>query len=105
MKPEKTLSAEEIVNLVSEWGRSHQITDPIRQYAKVIEEAGEIAHELTRNNFQSPALVDAIGDTLVTVIILADILGIDPVEALEKAYNIIKDRSGHTDGNFIKEEQ
>lgn len=75
------------------------------QYAKVIEEAGEIAHELTRNNLQTPELVDAIGDTLVTVIILADILGIDPVEALGKAYNIIKERKGHTNGNFVKEEQ
>lgn len=94
------------MELVKDWGRKHKIFDPMAQYAKVIEEAGEIAHELTRNNLHSPELEDAVGDTLVTVIILADILDINPASALEKAYNTIKDRTGKTEhGNFVKEEQ
>lgn len=98
--------AEEVINAVKEWGRGHKIFDPMAQYAKVVEEAGEIAHELTRNNLHSPAIEDAIGDTLVTVIILADILDIDPVAALDKAYTTIKNRKGHLEnGSFIKEEK
>lgn len=91
---------------VRDWGRAHHIDDPMKQYAKVIEEVGEIAHELTRNRLDSPELVDAIGDSLVTIIILADILHIDPERALWTAYDVIKDRKGKTiAGSFVKEEQ
>lgn len=99
------IDANSLIELVAEWGREHKIFDPVKQFAKVNEEAGEIAHELTRNRLHSAELRDAIGDTLVTVIILADILDIDPVEALNEAYQVIKERKGHTeDGSFIKEE-
>lgn len=101
-----TVDANDLIKCVRDWGREHKIFDPMAQYAKVVEEAGEVAHELTRNRLYSPEMVDAIGDTLVTVIILADILDIDPVEALNEAYITIKDRKGHTEnGSFIKEEQ
>lgn len=101
-----TVDANDLIRLVRDWGREHKIFDPMSQYAKVNEEVGEIAHELTRNNLHSPEVVDAVGDTLVTVIILADILDIDPVEALNEAYNTIKNRKGHTEnGSFIKEKQ
>lgn len=97
----------EVIN----WGRDKGLNDPKSQLNKVIEEVGEIAHEITRNHYdldaleQPDELVDAIGDTLVTVIILADILGIDPVDALASAYETIKDRKGKTqNGTFVKEE-
>lgn len=98
---------EVLVEAVKQWGRDHNITNPFAQYTKVVEEVGEIAHELTRDNLGTLAMEDAIGDTLVTVIILADIVGIDPMMALSNAYNNIKDRKGHTveGGNFVKEEQ
>lgn len=106
MNSNENFTTDSLIEAVKTWGRNHKIFDPISQYAKFVEEAGEIAHELTRNKLHSPELVDAIGDTLVTVIILADILDIDPVEALNGAYNTIKNRTGHTEnGSFIKEEQ
>lgn len=96
---------------VINWGRDKGLNDPKSQLNKVIEEVGEIAHEITRNHYdldvleQPDELVDAIGDTLVTVIVLADILGIDPVDALASAYETIKDRKGKTqNGTFVKEE-
>ena len=96
---------------VINWGRDKGLDDPRSQLNKVMEEVGEIAHEITRNHYdldaleQPDELVDAIGDTLVTVIILADILGIDPVDALASAYEAIKDRKGKTqNGTFVKEE-
>lgn len=94
----------EVVDNVIQWGRSKQLHDCKSQLNKVIEEVGEIAHEITRNKFDTPELEDAIGDTLVTVIILADILNIDPIAALQEAYDVIKNRKGETkNGTFVRE--
>lgn len=97
---------------VIQWGREKGLDDPKAQLNKVIEEVGEIAHEITRNHYdvddleQTDELFDAIGDTLVTVIILADMLNIDPIAALSEAYEQIKDRKGTTEnGTFVKNEQ
>ena len=95
-----------LVESVAQWGRDKGLNDAKAQLNKVIEEVGEIAHEITRNRYDSDELFDAIGDTLVTVIILADILEIDPMGALEEAYAVIMNRSGKTEnGTFIKDEQ
>ena len=95
---------------VIQWGREKGLHDPKAQLNKVIEEVGEIAHEITRNNYdiaaldQPDELFDAIGDTLVTVIILADMLHIDPIAALQEAYGVIKNRKGETkNGTFVRE--
>ncbi len=95
---------------VIQWGREKGLDDPKAQLNKVMEEVGEIAHEITRNNYdldaleQPDELFDAIGDTLVTVIILADILNIDPIAALQEAYGVIKNRKGKTEnGTFVRE--
>lgn len=102
-------------NVISDiimWGRDKGLDDPKAQLNKVIEEIGEIAHEITRNNYdlesleQPDELYDAIGDSLVTIYILSDILNIDPLAAMEVAYGAIKGRKGKTvDGTFVKEEQ
>ena len=96
---------------VKGWGRSKQLHDCKSQLNKVIEEVGEIAHEITRNHYDlstgavSDELADAIGDTLVTVLILSDILGEDPMACLAEAYEQIKGRSGETkNGTFVKKE-
>lgn len=95
----------DLVDDVIKWGRDKDLHDPKAQLNKVIEEVGEIAHEITRNKYESDELVDAIGDTLVTVIILSDILGINPEEALNSAYQVIKNRKGATsNGTFVKED-
>jgi hypothetical protein len=50
------------------------------------------------------ATIDAIGDVLVTIIILSYQLELNPWDCLESAYNEIKERKGQTiDGVFIKE--
>ena len=104
-------SLDELFESVRLWGQEKNINDEVMQYAKINEEVGELAHEITRGLCKrscppSEEAVDAIGDILVTVIIFADIVGINPTQALEKAYNTIKDRKGHTEnGSFIKEGQ
>ena len=105
---------EEAINVITDviqWGRNKGLDDPKAQLNKVIEEVGEIAHEISRNNYdlealeQPDELVDAIGDALVTIIILADILNLDPIGCLAEAYDAIKNRKGKTvHGTFIKGE-
>lgn len=102
---------EELIKKVALWGREHNINNPVMQYAKINEEIGELAHELTRgkcggeDSVPSEETVDAIGDILVTVIIFADIIGVDPIGALALAYETINKRKGETkNGSFIKEE-
>ena len=92
-----------LINAVEQWGWDKGLEDPKAQLNKVIEEVGEIAHEVTRNQYGDD-FKDAIGDSLVTIIILSSICGYDPIDCLKSAYNEIRDRKGHTSGGtFIKE--
>ena len=109
---EHAISSMATITDVIQWGRDKGLHDPKAQLNKVIEEVGEIAHEITRNHYdlealeQPDELVDALGDTLVTIIILADILNMDPMACLEEAYMAIANRTGETkDGSFIKTEE
>lgn len=91
---------------VIQWGRDKGLNDPKAQLNKVVEEIGEVAHEICRGRYDSNMLADGIGDTLVTILILADIVGMDPMFCLEEAYDVIANRVGETkDGSFIKAEE
>lgn len=101
----------EMFTNIIRWGQDRGIDDPKAQLNKVLEELGEIAHEINRNHYdvealeQPEPLVDAFGDTFVTLIILCDILNIDPLETLEHAWEEIKDRTGHLEeGSWVKDE-
>lgn len=95
-----------LISDVMQWGRAHGLDDPKAQLNKVIEEVGEIAHEITRNINYSTKLKDAIGDTLVTLIILSDILGLSIWDCLDSAYGEIKNRKGKTvNSTFIKDDE
>ena len=99
------MRTEELINKVLQWGVDKGLNDPKAQLNKVIEEVGEIAHEITRNQY-GRELEDAIGDSFVTLIILSGICGFDPTYCLEIAYNEIKERKGTTsNGTFVKEEE
>ena len=98
------METDELINNVIKWGRDKGLNDPKAQLNKVMEEVGEIAHEVSRNRY-GKEFRDAIGDTLVTVIILADIASAIPMGCLELAYREIRDRKGKTEnGTFVKEE-
>ena len=73
-----------------------------KQMLKVLEEVGETAGALLKDD--KAEIVDGIGDSFVTLIILSMQLGLHPSECLEAAWNEIKDRKGKTqNGVFIKE--
>ncbi|EFR30647.1 hypothetical protein HMPREF9257_0553 [Eremococcus coleocola ACS-139-V-Col8] len=93
-----------LVKSVEVWAMNKNLdkADPRAQYLKVVEEVGEIAAGLARNDkFE---VIDAIGDSLVTLIILAKTIDSSAVECLGTAYDVIKDRTGKVvDGVFIKD--
>ncbi|HEM3702195.1 TPA: MazG-like family protein [Streptococcus suis] len=105
-----TKNFEELNSKVVAWAseRGLNIADPKIQWMRVTEEVGEIRDVLLKpTKFENPerALKDALGDSLVTLIVLAHQLQLDLVECLEIAYNEIKDRNGRmVNGTFVKEE-
>lgn len=100
---EKTMN--ELIKAVEQWSKDKGLENgnPDRQALKFYEEAGEVGAALSRNNMED--LKDGIGDTIVTLIILAQQHDMTVEECLEYAYNEIKGRKGKTvNGTFIKEE-
>lgn len=96
----------ELDNNIIEWGRDKGINNPNKQTIKLMEEVGELAHEICRGNYDSAELKDALGDIQVVLLILSDILGVNLDECKKMAYDVIAKRSGHTvDGCFIKSEE
>jgi hypothetical protein len=73
------------------------------QAIKTHEELGELLSALHRKSWLE--VRDAYGDILVTLIIGADLAGLDLVDCLALAYGQIKDRKGYLreDGVFIKD--
>lgn len=97
------MDIDELIGTIAVWGQEHGIDNPDKQTVKLLEECGELAHEVVRNRYNSKLTEDAIGDIGVVLIILADMLGYDFGDCLRLAYNEIKDRTGKTvDGSFIK---
>lgn len=94
----------QLIKQVEQWSIDKNLNNgnPDRQALKFYEEAGEVAAALTRGNIE--ALKDGIGDTVVTLIILAQQQGWTLQECLQYAYDEIKDRKGETrNGTFVKE--
>lgn len=98
----------ELIDKVNEWAISRRLDkgNPKVEWMKVTEEVGEIRDVFLKpHDFADPAwsLKDAIGDSIVTLIVLCLQLGYDVEECLTIAYNDIKDRKGvMIDDNFIK---
>lgn len=93
----------QLINKVEQWSLEKGLdkADSSKQFLKVVEEVGEVAAALARNDhFQ---LIDGIGDVVVTLIILAQQNGLTLEECLAAAYLEIKGRTGKmVDGVFIK---
>jgi hypothetical protein len=112
---------EELKKLIEQWAKDKALlhaenTD--KQFMKFIEEIFEFKTELDSekhwrkvmedNNCKSiniESLMLEMGDIFVTLIILCNQIGIEPIRCLDMAYEKIKDRTGKTiDGVFVKKE-
>lgn len=98
------MTLDQLVEQVQQWSIDKDLHNgnPDRQALKFYEEAGEFASALSRG--QMDALIDSIGDTVVTLIILAQQHDTTLQECLQYAYEEIKDRKGEMrNGTFVKE--
>lgn len=76
-------------------------SDPKSQFVKLMEEAGELAAAIARQD--EDGFQDAIGDMFVVLTILAAQKGFNIEECIAHAWSQIKDRKGRmVDGIFVK---
>jgi NTP pyrophosphatase (non-canonical NTP hydrolase) len=95
----------DIFPLIRQWADERGIYDKgdeKTQYVKLMEEAGELAQAILKQNREEA--VDAVGDMVVVLTNLAVFIGVDIEDCITSAYNEIKDRKGKMDnGTFIKQ--
>lgn len=97
----KDISFEEI----RQWAASRNITskgDSKTQFAKLVEEIGELAQGLLKNN--KAETKDAIGDIIVVLTNLSTLEGFKIEDCINHAYNEIQNRTGKIiNGTFVKD--
>ena len=77
--------------------------DSKTQYLKLMEEAGELAEAILKED--EPEIIDAIGDMVVVLTNLARMEGHKIEDCVTSAYNVIKERTGQMiNGTFVKNE-
>jgi NTP pyrophosphatase (non-canonical NTP hydrolase) len=90
--------------LVLEWAEQRNLLNEdnhSKQLIKLMEEVGELSKAILEKNPYDT--LDAIGDCVVVLTILANQLGFDIDECFRLAYEEIKDRQGILkDGTFIR---
>jgi len=96
---------DELAQKVLEWAGNKGILEkatPSSQFEKTMEEVGELARYLIEDN--QAEVEDAIGDIIVTLIILAELRGTSVQDCLQGAYDVIAKRKGSMiNGVFVKQ--
>jgi NTP pyrophosphatase (non-canonical NTP hydrolase) len=92
-------------DLIRQWAEDRNLiegSDLKSQFVKLIEETGELANAIVKQNRDEFA--DAIGDMFVVLTIMAAQNDMAIEDCVASAYNEIKDRKGKmVDGMFIKD--
>lgn len=91
---------------VKTWGGERGITingTAMGQAIKTQEEATELLSAINQHDMTE--VRDAIGDIIVTLVMVSEIVGVDIEGCFDAAYQEIKDRKGYlrADGVFVKE--
>ena len=77
--------------------------DTKTQTLKLVEEMGEICRAVLKDD--KPEIIDGIGDCVVVLTNLSELIGVPIEDCIQTAYNEIKDRTGKMDnGTFKKDE-
>ena len=88
---------------VRNWGKMRGIegAKPEVQLYRMLEEVSEVAKGLAENDEHE--FKDAIGDTIVTLIMLAGTKGYKAEDCLDQAFGVIKYRKGlNKNGSFVR---
>jgi len=97
---------QDIFKLIRGWASKRGLYDkgdPMTQYVKLQEEAGELAKALLKKD--EPEVIDAIGDIVVVLTNLAHLKGYKIEDCIQSAYDVINKRTGKMiDGTFVKDE-
>ena len=96
-----------IYDLIREWAKAKGIYnsgDSKTQYIKLMEEAGELAQAILKQD--KAEIKDAIGDMIVVLTNLARLEDMYVEDCIGSAYEVIKNRSGQmVNGTFVKSDQ
>jgi NTP pyrophosphatase (non-canonical NTP hydrolase) len=100
------MSYSEIEMKVLQWGEARKIVQnatAMSQAIKTLEETTELLDAINKDDIDE--IKDAVGDIVVTLIMVCAVKDIDLVTCLDGAYQQIKDRKGYLtpQGAFIKE--
>ena len=101
---EKEPKQKKVFKNIRSWAEERGIYakgDPKTQYVKLIEEVGELAKAILKDDKKEQ--IDAIGDSIVVLTNLAHLLGFKVEDCIDAAYNEIKNRKGSMqNGTFVK---
>ena len=107
-KPKYATSVDKMPNrfeLIRMWAKDRGLYDKGNshtQYVKLIEEAGELAQSILKQD--KPEVQDAIGDMVVVLTNLAELEGFTIEDCIDSAYTEISTRRGKMlNGTFVKE--
>ena len=100
------MSYSQVEMKIVQWGEARGIVQnatAMSQAIKTLEETTELLAAINKKNLDETK--DAVGDIVVTLIMVCAVLDIDLVQCLKGAYNEIKDRKGYLtkEGVFVKE--
>jgi NTP pyrophosphatase (non-canonical NTP hydrolase) len=94
-----------VYDLIRQWADERGIYrngDTKTQYVKLLEESGELARAILKND--KPEFIDAIGDMVVVLTNLAALEGLKIEDCVTSAYDVIKSRQGSmVNGTFQKQ--
>lgn len=100
------MSYSEIEMKVITWGEARKIVQnatAMSQAIKTLEETTELLDAINKNDIDE--IKDAVGDIVVTLIMVCAVKDIDLVSCLDGAYQQIKNRKGYLtpQGTFVKQ--
>lgn len=100
------MTLEDTDELVRVWGKAKGILpnpDPMAQWEKTQEEVDELKEAILANDHD--AVIDAIGDIMVTLNMQTQAWNTSLSECFWEAYKVISKRTGKMiDGKFVKDE-
>ena len=95
-----------IFDCIREWADERGLYDkgdPKTQYIKLMEETGEIGRAILKEDTNE--IVDGIGDAVVVLTNLAELIGVPIEECIQSAYDVISKRTGKMiNGTFVKDQ-